>query len=99
MLDPADTETGIVNIKWPMAGTAESRCRLGMLRVDKLIHSYLNVMKLENYGHAGEYLNNNYLTSLKLYFSVFLQLILRYKRYKNGIPHFGILIKSNTKYY
>jgi hypothetical protein len=53
MLDPDVTETDIVNTKWPMASTAESRCRLGMLRVNKLRHSYLNVMKLENYGPQG----------------------------------------------
>jgi len=33
--------------------------------------SYLNVMKLENYGSTGECLNNTHQTSLKLYFFSF----------------------------
>jgi hypothetical protein len=37
-----------------MGGKAKSRCRLGMLKVNKLRRSYLNVMKLENYGATGE---------------------------------------------
>jgi hypothetical protein len=45
--------------KWPMGGKAKSRCHLGMLKANKLRHSYLNVMKLENYGTTGECLNNN----------------------------------------
>jgi hypothetical protein len=43
-----------------MGGKAKSRCRLGMLKVNKLWQSYLNVMKLENYGTVGECLNNNH---------------------------------------
>jgi hypothetical protein len=31
-----------------------------MLKVNKLRHSYLNVMKLGNYGPTGECLNNNH---------------------------------------
>ncbi len=45
-------------------------CPLGMVKVNKLRHSYVNVMKLENYGPTGECLNNNHQTSQKLYFSV-----------------------------
>jgi hypothetical protein len=37
-----------------MGGKAKSRCRLGMLKVSNLGHSYLNVLKLENYGPTGE---------------------------------------------
>jgi hypothetical protein len=33
----------------PMVGKAKTRCHLSMLKM-KLRHSYLNVMKLENYG-------------------------------------------------
>jgi len=40
-----------------MGGTAKSRCHLGMLKVNKLRDSYLNVMKLYNYGPTGECLN------------------------------------------
>jgi hypothetical protein len=36
-----------------MGDKAKSRYRLGMLKVNKLRHSYLNVMKLENYGPIG----------------------------------------------
>ncbi len=82
-----------------MSGKAKSRCHLGMLKVNKLRQSYLNVMKLENYGPKGECLNNNHLTSQKLYFSVFYNNFLRYKRYKNGKPHFRILNKNQIKYY
>jgi len=32
---------------------AKSRCRLGMVRVNNWSHSYLNIMKLENYGPTG----------------------------------------------
>jgi hypothetical protein len=42
-----------------MGGIAKSRCHLGMVKVNKLRHSYFNVIKLENYGPTGEYLNNN----------------------------------------
>ncbi len=44
--------------KWPMGGKAKSRCCLGMLKVNRLRHSYLIVMKLENYGPTGEWLIN-----------------------------------------
>ncbi len=58
-----------------MGSKAKYRCCLGMLKVKKIVnrlrHSYLNVMKLENYGPTGECLNNNHKTSPKLYFSVF----------------------------
>jgi len=45
---------------WSMAisGKAKSRCRLGMLKVNNLRCSYLNVMKLGNYGLIRECLNN-----------------------------------------
>ncbi len=43
---------------WSMGGKAKSRCRLGMLKVNNLKHSYLNVMKLGNYCLMGECLNN-----------------------------------------
>jgi hypothetical protein len=54
-----------------MGGKAKYRCRLGMLKVSKLRHSDLNVMKLENYGPKRECLNNNHKNWQKLYFSVF----------------------------
>jgi hypothetical protein len=38
------------NLQWPLGGKTESRSHLGMLKVNNLSHSYLNVMKLENYG-------------------------------------------------
>jgi hypothetical protein len=41
-------------------GKAKSGCHLGMLKVNKLRHSYLNVMKLENYGPTGGCLNDNH---------------------------------------
>ncbi len=34
-----------------------------------------------------------------MYFSVFLQWLLSYKRHKNGRPHFEILIKNQIKYF
>ncbi len=77
-----------------MGGKAKYRCRLGMLKVSKLRHSDLNVMKLENYGPKRECLNNNHKNSQKLYFFCFSQYLWRYKMYKNGRPHFGILIKN-----
>ena len=45
--------------QWPigLGGKAESKCHLGMLN---LRHSYLNIMKLENCGPAGECWNNNH---------------------------------------
>ena len=46
-------------LQWPMGGKAKSRCRLGILKVNKLRHSYISVMNLENNGPAGECLNNN----------------------------------------
>jgi hypothetical protein len=42
-----------------MDGKAKSGCHFGMLEVSKLRHSYLNVMKLENYGLTEECLNND----------------------------------------
>ncbi len=45
---------------WPMGGKAKSRCCLGMLKVNTLRHSYLNVMKLESYSTTGECLNSNH---------------------------------------
>jgi hypothetical protein len=36
-----------------MGGKAKSRCHLGMLKVNKLRHSYLNVMKLETMTPQG----------------------------------------------
>ncbi len=46
----------------PMGGKAKSRYQLGMLKVNKLRHNYLNVnvMKLESYGPIGECLNNDH---------------------------------------
>jgi hypothetical protein len=52
-----------------MGGKGKSRFHMGML--NKLRYSYLNVMKLENYGPTGECLNNNHQTSQKLYFLFF----------------------------
>jgi hypothetical protein len=43
-----------------MGGKAKSRGHLAMLKINKLRHSYLNAMKLENYGPTGECLNNNH---------------------------------------
>ncbi len=53
-------ETSPVTNQWPMGGKAKSRCRLGMLNTNKLRHSYFNVVKLENYGPAGECLSKNH---------------------------------------
>ncbi len=50
---------------WPMCGKTKSKCDLGVLKVNKLIHSYPNVMKLENYGPTRECLNNNHQTTHK----------------------------------
>jgi hypothetical protein len=63
-----------------MGGTAKSRCRLGMLKVNKFRQSYHNVMKLENYGPTGEGLNNNHSTSQKLYFSVFFTITFKIQK-------------------
>jgi hypothetical protein len=41
------------NLQWPMGGKAESRCHLDVLKVNKLRHSYLNVMKSGNYEPTG----------------------------------------------
>ncbi len=38
--------------QWSIGSKAKSRCRLGMIKVNKLSHNPLNVMKLENYGPA-----------------------------------------------
>ncbi len=46
--------------QWPIGGKIKSRCPLGMLKVNNLRHSYLNVMKLGNYGPKGECLNDNH---------------------------------------
>jgi hypothetical protein len=46
--------------EWSMGVKAESRCRLGKQIVNRLRHSYLNEMKLENYGPIGECLKNNH---------------------------------------
>ncbi len=82
-----------------MGGKAKSRCRLGMLKVNQLRHSYLNVMKFENYGPTVECLHNNPQTSQKLYFFCFFTLTFKIqKAKKNGRPHFGILIKNQIKY-
>jgi len=35
-------------VEWPMGGKAKTRCNLGMLMVNDISHSYLNLMKLEN---------------------------------------------------
>ncbi len=70
-------------LQWPLGGKAKSRWRLGMLMVNKLSHSYLSVMELENYGPTGECSKNNHQTS---------------QRYKNGRPHFEILNKNQIKY-
>ncbi len=62
--------------------------------VNRLRHSYLNVMKLENYGPTGECLNDNHQT-----FSVFLIITFKIQKVQNSRPHFGILIKNHIKYY
>jgi hypothetical protein len=36
---------------------------LGMLKVNKVKHSYPNITHLENYGYTGECLKNNHQTS------------------------------------
>jgi hypothetical protein len=43
-----------------MGGKAKSRYHLDILKVNKLKHSYIRVMKLENNGLAGECLKNNH---------------------------------------
>ncbi len=59
-------------VGWPMGGKAKSRCHLGILKVSKLRHNYLNVMKLEYYGAKGRGMFTKYhQTWQKLYFSVF----------------------------
>ncbi len=54
-----------------MSDKAKSRCHFGMLKVNKLKHSYVNVIKLENYGPTAECLNKNHETSQSMYSSVF----------------------------
>jgi hypothetical protein len=44
---------------------SQSRCCLGILKVNELRHRSLNEMKLANYGPTAEWLNNNHLTSQK----------------------------------
>jgi hypothetical protein len=58
-------------VGWPMGGKAKSRCHLGILKVSKLRHRYLNIMKLKYYGPTGECSHNNHQTLQKLHFSVF----------------------------
>jgi hypothetical protein len=43
-----------------MGGKAKSRCRLGILKGNKLRQRYLDVMKLEDHGPTGECLNDNH---------------------------------------
>jgi len=69
-LNPAAAGTGKEKIaknwmfchgaQWPMGGKINSRCQLGMLKVSKLRHCHLNVMRLKNYDPTGECLNNNH---------------------------------------
>jgi hypothetical protein len=65
-----------------MGGKAKSRCHFCMLKVSKLRNSYLNVMKLENYGHTGEFLNNNHQTLQKLYFFCVFTLTFKIQKVK-----------------
>ncbi len=43
-----------------MGSKAKYTCHLGMLKVNNLRHSYLNVMKLGNYCPKGKCLNNDH---------------------------------------
>jgi hypothetical protein len=42
-----------------MGGKAIYRCRLGMLKVNNLSHSYINKKEIKNCTPTGECLNNN----------------------------------------
>ncbi len=46
---PSSVMCSYDDAKWPMGSKAKSRCRLGMLKVNKVSYSYLNVITLENY--------------------------------------------------
>jgi hypothetical protein len=54
--------------QWPMGSKAKSRCCLGMLKVSKLRHSYLDVMKLENYGSQGPIITKPHKSCIFLFF-------------------------------
>jgi hypothetical protein len=56
-----------------MGGKAKSKSRLGMQKVNKLRHTYLNGMKLENCGPRRECLNNP-VTSQKFFFPITFKL-------------------------
>jgi hypothetical protein len=43
----------IMMILFTIGGKAKSRWRLGMLKVNKLRHGHINVMKLDKYGPTG----------------------------------------------
>ena len=62
--------------------------------VNRLMHSYLNVMKLENYGPTGECLNYNHQTSQKVFFTITLK-IQKVQKWQA----LGILTKNQIKYY
>ena len=75
-----------------MGGKAKSRCHLGMLKVNKLKHSHLNVMKLENYGPTGECLNNNTKPHKVVFFtitSMSMPQSLCVSKYRDLIKHIG----------
>jgi hypothetical protein len=74
-----------------MCSKAKFKCRSDVLNVNSLKNSYLNLMKFENRGTAVECWNKNLTKGVNLCFS---QQILLCKWYKNGRPHFGILVKT-----
>jgi hypothetical protein len=56
-------ETRVYGKKWPTGGKANldgAGHAKGTNIVNRLRHSYLNVMKLENYSPTGECLKNNH---------------------------------------
>ncbi len=60
-----------------MGSKSKSICHLGVLNVNNLRHSYLNLFKFENYVPTVERLNNNLLTLQMLnylFFSLFVTL-------------------------
>ncbi len=85
-----------------MVGKAKSRCHLGLRKISKWRHSYLNVMKLESYDTLGEWLKKYSLNLTKEVFFVFFTRNFKLKKLQKWQTHsWNSHYKSrlNTTYY